>query len=67
MARYVVPPQQDEANAIVKTLHICPTRGCGITMDKKNKHCDNCQTAADRKLIEDEFDARQRLNLLAKG
>jgi hypothetical protein len=61
MALYVKPPEQDEANAVIKTLHICPTRGCSETMQKNNKRCDTCQTAAERKVKEDECDAHQRL------
>jgi hypothetical protein len=54
---YVKPPDQDEGGAIIKSIYICPTRGCRNTMDKPNKTCDDCRPAEIRKQITDEFDA----------
>jgi hypothetical protein len=57
MARpYLKPADQDEGGAVIKSLHICPTRGCRSVMDKDNKRCDDCRPAEARKIIEAEYD-----------
>jgi hypothetical protein len=61
MARpYVKPPDQDEGGAIIKSLYICPTRGCWNMMEKPNKTCDDCRDPKVRKQITDEWDAHQK-------
>lgn len=50
-------PQQDAASdLIIKTLHVCPTRGCGIIYEGNTQKCKDCKEASVRKEIEAEYD-----------
>jgi rRNA maturation endonuclease Nob1 len=64
--QYVSPPKQDASgDVVIKSLYICPTRGCRSIMQTSRKHCDDCGTAAERKVIESEYDEKYAVKVTA--
>ena len=51
-------PQQDEANAVMKSLYVCEALGCGWISDRKAKYCIDHATAPQRVETENEYLAR---------
>ena len=64
---YVKAPEQDASgDVVIKSLHICPTRGCRTINEKDYKFCDDCRPADVRKQITDEYDLRHSEAKVAK-
>lgn len=51
----VLPPKQDEVNAVIKTLYVCEAKGCGWVSERKAKYCEFHTHAADREECEKEY------------
>ena len=58
--KLVIPPKQDEANAILKSLYVCEAKGCGYVHERKAKFCKDHATPADRIEVEKEWAERNQ-------
>jgi hypothetical protein len=51
----VLPPKQDEANAVIKVMYVCEALGCGDITERKAKFCKFHATPELREEVEAEF------------